>query len=85
MFTQMPKTDRSYEKRDRFPQISELSVWRTVGLMVKLFPETCCVVAAEWADAACASGQKYHSLFWGRVKSQLMEFVRPRTSADTVN
>lgn len=81
----MPETDRSPGKRDGLPHISELNVWRTVGLMLKLFPETCCVVAAEWADAACASGQKYHSCFWGRVKSQLMEFVRQRTGSDILN
>lgn len=85
MLTQMAVTDRSQGRRNRLPRISELSVWRTADLMLKQYPETCCLVAAQWADSAYAAGQMFNFRFWGRVERQLTELFRQQTSADTVN
>ena len=85
MLTQMTVTDRSHGRSNRVPRVSELSVWRTADLMLKQYPETCCLVAAQWADSSYATGQMFNFRFWGRVAHQLTELLRRRTSADTVN
>ena len=85
MLTQMAVTDRVQGRNSRFTRISELSVWRTADLMLKQYPETCCLVAAQWADNSYAAGQIFNFRFWGRVERQLTELLRQSTSADTVN
>ena len=85
MQTQMAITDRSRGRRNRLSRISELSIWRTADLMLKQYPDTACLVAAQWADSSYATGQMFNSRFWGRVERQLANLLRQRTSVDTVN
>ena len=85
MLTEMAGTDRLHGRSNRLPHVSELSTWRTADLMLKLYPETCCLVASQWADIAYTTGQIFNFRFWGRVERQLMELLRQPTSSDTVN
>jgi hypothetical protein len=85
MLTELARTDRLRGRSNMVSHVSELSTWRTAALMLELYPETCCLVAAHWADSANTTGPTFIFRFWGRVERQLMELLRQSTISDTVN
>jgi hypothetical protein len=85
MLKEMAVTDRSYGRNYRASRANELNVWRTADQMLKQYPEAASLVAAQRADAAYAAGQMFNFRLWARVTRALMELLRQRTGADTVN
>jgi hypothetical protein len=81
----MAVTLRPHGRSYRASRVNELSVWRTADQLLKQYPETASLVAAQRADAAYAAGQTFKFRLWGRVTHALMELLRQRSSADTVN
>ena len=85
MLMQLMPMDRSRDRTNKTLRVGESSVWHTANQMLKQYPETSCLVAAQRADSAYATGQMLNFLFWGRVAPALTELQRQRSSDDTVN
>jgi hypothetical protein len=81
----MAITDGPRGQLNSVPRASDLSVWRTANQMLKQYPETSCLVAAQRADKAYAAGQMFNFRFWGRVANALAELLRQRDCTDTMN
>jgi len=84
MPTQM-MMDRSHDRTRKVLHVGEVSVWRTANQMLKQYPETSRLVAAQRADSAYATGQMLNFRFWAGVAQALTELLRQRNSDDTVN
>ena len=85
MQKQMTTADRSRGRANRVPCVSESEVWRNANQLIKQYPDTAWLVAAQRADGAYAAGQMSGFRLWARVMHALMDLMRERTGGDVVN
>lgn len=82
---QMTATDCATEQTDIVPSITKFAVWSAAFRTLRQYPEASCLVAAQRADTAHATGQTFKFRFWGCVALALMEWHREPTMADAMN
>jgi hypothetical protein len=85
MLTQVAGIDRLHGRNNGVPSVCGSSVWCTADQVLKQYPESALLVAAQRADAAYAGGRMFNFRLWSRVTLALAELMRQRTSADLVN